>query len=786
MRKTAWLILLSTMQSASVAGARPVAAQQCADVGFESRVLPLNGLLFEMHSADVNGDGLPDQVTFENPDREALRVWVRGPDARFGDPITVPLPRFAFGLASADADGDGSEEVLLVSADPPRFYIVSVDAGNARGEVAEYEAAGMVRRVVGDDLDGDGDVDLAISTMQGDLWFAENDGTGLFDLRDQPLALGGDLVQIAFGDLDGDGVRDALVTQSGSSGNSRFLIAMRRTGPFGFEAIGTTQTIAWARDPALVDVDADGDLDVVLGSDSSRAVTVHRNAGAGGLAAPEYYFPGSTSLSARATSLQVFDANADGLPDVAFVDVDRDLHVMLNQGGGVYADWDVPVPGWNATAIALDGSGPGGSVRLAVATTDRVRFVESDPDGRFFGEPDRPERPAGGRPRRVLSADLNADGTLDLLTINTDPRAVAVHLADGDGGFLEPVLLEEGLVGDRMAAGDVSGDGVPDIVVEDSRSGAVRILLNDGSGGFQPGVEQPFGSGLASIRIADLDGDGRADLFGANVGSGLISYALNLGTGEFGFPINIAGGDGLADVLAADADGDGATDLVASHTWDREIAVYPNLGSGLFGAPIRSPTADPLDRLELADIDGDGDLDAVARHAIDRTIVLADQLGGGVFSGGDTIDAEHSYGVVRLGDLDGDGDADIAASVPDSNEFAVVERLDVGWGRPKLYAATSSTADMILSDLDDDSRPDVVWCDAQSRRYEIRRNTGDCPLLCPADIADPQGTVDFFDIAAFVSMFAAGDPAADLASPFGVLNFFDVLTYIELFNEPCL
>ncbi len=56
---------------------------------------------------------------------------------------------------------------------------------------------------------------------------------------------------------------------------------------------------------------------------------------------------------------------------------------------------------------------------------------------------------------------------------------------------------------------------------------------------------------------------------------------------------------------------------------------------------------------------------------------------------------------------------------------------------------------------------------------------------CPADLAEPFGTLNFFDIAAFIAFFNAGDPSADLAEPFGTLNFFDIAGYIALFNTGC-
>lgn len=56
---------------------------------------------------------------------------------------------------------------------------------------------------------------------------------------------------------------------------------------------------------------------------------------------------------------------------------------------------------------------------------------------------------------------------------------------------------------------------------------------------------------------------------------------------------------------------------------------------------------------------------------------------------------------------------------------------------------------------------------------------------CPADLAAPFGSLNFFDVSAFIAAYNAQDPVADLASPFGAFNFFDVSAYITLYNAGC-
>ncbi len=53
-----------------------------------------------------------------------------------------------------------------------------------------------------------------------------------------------------------------------------------------------------------------------------------------------------------------------------------------------------------------------------------------------------------------------------------------------------------------------------------------------------------------------------------------------------------------------------------------------------------------------------------------------------------------------------------------------------------------------------------------------------------ADIVEPLGVLDFFDIAAFLSLFSASDPSADYVDD-GVFDFFDVAAYLSLFADGC-
>ncbi len=55
---------------------------------------------------------------------------------------------------------------------------------------------------------------------------------------------------------------------------------------------------------------------------------------------------------------------------------------------------------------------------------------------------------------------------------------------------------------------------------------------------------------------------------------------------------------------------------------------------------------------------------------------------------------------------------------------------------------------------------------------------------CPADVAEPFGVLNFFDLSAFLALFNAQDDAADFNND-GQFNFFDLGAYLDAFNAGC-
>jgi RHS repeat-associated protein len=134
-----------------------------------------------------------------------------------------------------------------------------------------------------------------------------------------------------------------------------------------------------------------------------------------------------------------------------------------------------------AVAVAdLDGDG---TPDLVTANHDdnSLSVLPGMGDGTFGT---RTDLPANNHPADVAVADVNRDGHPDLIAANTRfPSGVSVLLGHGDGTFAAAFRTGVAIT-DRIALGDLNGDGIPDLVETETSDGGVTVSLGDGSDKF--------------------------------------------------------------------------------------------------------------------------------------------------------------------------------------------------------------------------------------------------------------------------------------------------------------
>ncbi len=93
---------------------------------------------------------------------------------------------------------------------------------------------------------------------------------------------------------------------------------------------------------------------------------------------------------------------------------------------------------------------------------------------------------------------------------------------------------------------------------------------------------------------------------------------------------------------------------------------------------------------------------------------------------------------------------------------------------------TGAAPGIAATDANGDGAMDILTVSDFDRSLMIHWGS---PVLCPADLTG-NGTLNFFDISAFLELFAANDPVGDFNGD-GTWNFFDISAFLTAFAAGC-
>ncbi len=246
------------------------------DSQFVSHLLSFdNSPARSLHSADLNGDGLPDLVADLG---QTLRIfYAQGQGAYQQESFPFELPTLD-GIASADLDNDGLLDLLLVCDSDPRVVWARQTAMGFEQQVID-EAVGGVTHVDCADLDEDGDLDVVLAHFEDDqLRVLFNDGAQApsFDPHLVSQTAGGPL-HLVLEDMDGDGLTDIVVTAYSDDQVHWYRHQGSQPATFQRQTIGNDAPGALSIEAE--DMDSDGDPDLVVTHKLEHAVYWYENDG---------------------------------------------------------------------------------------------------------------------------------------------------------------------------------------------------------------------------------------------------------------------------------------------------------------------------------------------------------------------------------------------------------------------------------------------------------------------------------------------------------------------------
>ncbi|MBI4861617.1 MAG: VCBS repeat-containing protein, partial [Candidatus Riflebacteria bacterium] len=261
---------------------------------------------------------------------------------------------------------------------------------------------------------------------------------------------------------------------------------------------------------------------------------------------PAFRARGNVATGTGPRSIALSDFNGDGKPDMAVANqTSNNVSVMLNTMS----------PG--ATSPSYSG---------------KVDFT------------------AGNAPFGVTAADVNRDGKPDLMVVNKNSATVSVMLNVTAPGASAPTFTTKtdwAVVSGpgAVAAADLNNDGTPDMLTVGETSNYLYVRMNwTACGSFTQNfsttgwVSTP--SAPVALVVADLNGDGKVDAAAASNGGNCVSVFLN-NTPTGGAPAFQARYDCAVDIrpeglAVADLNGDGKPDLVSSNSQNANLSVLLN------------------------------------------------------------------------------------------------------------------------------------------------------------------------------------------------------------------
>lgn len=301
--------------------------------------------------------------------------------------------------------------------------------------------------------------------------------------------------------------------------------------------LNAAYTGAWA-----VDIEADGDLDIVTGQASGVPVVLRNNGD--GTFTPIHPFAGVSGIHQFVWA----DFNGDGNPDAALIDGAGCLHVFLNERSGNFREVQTPVGTNTVKAIAVadvDHAGPlsllvargDGSVLAMNLPSDAAAWATSTLQGVTI-------------PTALLNSDLRLivndfdnNGAFDLLAASSDSAQAPILWLQGDGGTFQQ-LGKSIAPAISMAAADLRGNGRLDLLVL-SPTGIARTALNQGTKNYHWQTIRP--------RARQTTGDQRVNSFGIGgeieIRSGLLPQKQSITSPELHFGLGEQTGADVARIV---------------------------------------------------------------------------------------------------------------------------------------------------------------------------------------------------------------------------------------------
>ncbi|GEM_PF-6715937 len=467
-----------------------------------------------------------------------------------------------------------------------------------------------------------------------------------------------------------------------------------------------------------VDVDADGDKDMIVSSEDNGKLVwyEHKDNGIGESRVIE-------DLPHKIYEVTITDFNNDGRPDIlAHLTCTcnsriQGIYAYINQDKGFERKELINKDGMTVNSIVVHDVDQDNDEDLILGKyrSEHIRWYENSEDN-FTGPHLIVEQDSTEMIFNVALYDFNMDGKKDLVASYgtfenyNNPNEMLVGYQRTDKGFdTTGVVIDSSYMAWEMKSIDIDKDGDQDLLTLPWNP---KILLYENTGdSLKDPIQIDSVKGIGAIHATDVDSDNDWDLIAQTSVQNVSWYERTNGEYERRSSITDAI-DGWVDFSSADFDNDGSPDYVGTVSKMDNIEVRYNQ-AGNFGSSdfIESSTSADVYELLTTDYNGDGTQDVISVSRGDHKIALYPGATNG-FESQRVIGKDTSRSLkIEKADLNGDGDVDLIRANPGDKTVSWHENRSDGYSKEKVIADSLELLSLVRAgNLTDDNLPDLlVW-----------------------------------------------------------------------------